>query len=176
MTEIIIAGAQDDTALEELIKTELSETYRIIYIKNSSITDIGSGYELVFFDCEEPVLQGTDGAVIIAKRDAGLPDNIPQNCTLILNAESTRQLEKAVGCGAYAVDCGHSPQSTVSFTGSSEDTLVVSLNRELTALSGRVIEPLELPVPRHSDDYSIMSFIALRLLLDDYESELGELM
>ena len=74
------------------------------------------------------------------------------------------------------VACGLSDTATISFTSETDDTLMVSLNRELTALSGKIIEPLEIPVEkRGADNYSLMSFTALRLLLDDFDSELGKL-
>ncbi|MBQ9384588.1 MAG: hypothetical protein IJT87_10170 [Ruminiclostridium sp.] len=176
MTEIVIIGDSRDTALEKLIKTTLSKTYRVIYIKEQSLTDTGSGYELIFFDCARPRLDGVANAVIIAKRSAVLSVELPRDCTVILDSDKPTQTAAAVRSGIAAIDCGFSPTSTVSFTGETDDALVISLNRSITALSGREIQPLELPCPKHgADAYTLMSFTAMRLLLDDFDSELGEL-
>ncbi len=176
MTPIFIIGKKTDHSLEKLILDKLSLTYNVTYIKDSVFRMIGTGYELLCFDCETPVIEGTDNAVIIAKKDAYLPEALPSGCTVVFGSENEQQLSAVRKSGALAMDCGFSPRSTVSFSGSSESKLVISLNRAITALSGREIQPLELPVDRHgSDPYTLMSFTALRLLLDDFESELGQL-
>lgn len=176
MTEIIIIGSERDCALERLIKDTLSETYRIVYIKGSSFRGLGKGYELIFFDCVSPVIDDTSASLIIAKKNAVLPDSLPAASTVIFNADDEKQLSAVRKSGAFAVDCGTAPTSTVSFSGKSEDTLMISLGRSLKALSGREIQPLEIPVRKHgADDYTLMSFTALRLLIDDFDSDLGEL-
>lgn len=176
MTEIIIIGDPRDCALETLVKDVLAKTYRVVYIKDNTLSVFGSGYELVFFDCRSPVLAGISAPVIVAKRSAVLPVSLPQNSTVIVNADDGNQIDAVRRSGSFAVECGFSPTSTVSFSSESEDKLVISLNRSVTALSGRQIQPLEIPVSKHgADDYTLMSFTALRLLLDDYESELGKL-
>lgn len=175
MTQIVIIGEENDTALEKLIREELSKTYRIIYIKDREITEAGAGYELVCFDSPRPVI-GISEAVIVAKRSAVLSGIVLRGGTVIINADKPSQVEAVRDSGSPAVDCGFSPAATVSFTGENEDTLVISLNRSVTALSGKVIQPFEIPAAKHgADAYTLMSFTALRLLLDDRESELGQL-
>lgn len=177
MTSIFIIGSKSDRTLEHLIRNSLSRTYTVTYIRDREFSEQGSGYGLICFDCESPVISGTENAVVIAKKDAALPDKLPPDCTAIFCSESLPQLDAVRSSGVFAVDCGFSPRSTVSFSGSTEDKLMISLNRSVTALSGREIQPLEIPVDRHgADPYTLMSFTALRLLLDDFESELGELM
>ena len=176
MTEIIIIGDENDTTLEKLIKTKLAETYRVTYIKGGELCDCGKGYELIVFDSRSPSLANSAADIIVAKRNAVLPRGIPRSCTVIINADMPSQPEAVRESGAFAVECGISPTSTVSYTSESDDTLMISLNRSMHALSGREIQPLELPVGRHgADNYTLMSFTALRLLLDDFESELGKL-
>lgn len=176
MTSIFIIGNRGDRTLEHLIRTSLSRTYRVTYIRGNEFSEQGSGYELICFDCEFPVLAGTENAVIIAKKEAVLPDSLPTGSTAVFCSENEHQLGAVRKSGVFALDCGFSPMSTVSFSGSSEDKLMISLNRSITALSGREIQPLELPVERlGADPYTLMSFTALRLLLDDFESELGRL-
>lgn len=176
MTEIVVIGDEHDTALGRLIKETLSMTYRVLYIKGNCFSDSGSGYELVVHDCPSPRLDGLRSPVIVAKRNASLPCSLPDGCTAIVNADRHDQLDAVQRSGAFAVECGISPTSTVSFSSESDDTVVISLNRSLRALSGREIQPLEIPVTKNgSDIYTLMSFTALRLLLDDFESELGRL-
>ena len=176
MTDIIVIGSGDDTSLEKAVKNDLTATYRVIYTKSGEYFDSGRGYELLFFDSPSPRLLSGRSLTVIAKRDAVLPRRLPEKSTVIFNADCPRQAAAVFESGALALDCGFSPVNTVSFSSESEDMLVVSLNRSITALSGRIIQPLEIPVERYlADEYTIMSFTALRLLLDDFDSELGRL-
>ncbi|MBR5090985.1 MAG: hypothetical protein IK093_16275 [Ruminiclostridium sp.] len=176
MTEIIIIGDSNDTALERLIKHKLSETYSILYIKGNEITGTGIGYELTVIDSAAPIIAGLTEPIVVAKKNAVLPEDLPPDCTAVISSHDPSQLRAASRSGVYVVDCGLSPTSTVSFSSESDDTLVISLNRSLKALSGREIQPLEMPVKKlGTDDYTLMSFTALRLLLDDFDSELGKL-
>lgn len=176
MTPIFVIGSRNDRTLGRLIRSSLSKTYNVTYISGSRYSVQGTGYELVCFDSEAPFIEGTENAIVIAKKEAVLPESMPTGCTAIFSSENTVQLDAVRKSGVFAVDCGFSPMSTVSFSGSSEDKIVISLNRSVTALSGKEIQPLELPVSRAgADPYTLMSFTALRLLLDDYESELGKL-
>lgn len=177
MTTIIIIGGREDDSAEKLITERLSATYRITYIKDSTLFVCGSGYEILCFEHESPEIIGAENAIIVAKKNAVLPDNLPAGCTVIINSESTQQIAAVRNNKVFAVDCGFSPTATVSFSSENDSTVVISLNRAIRALSGREIQPLELPAEKHgSDIYSLMSYTALRLLLDDRDSELGVLM
>ena len=176
MTEILVIGNEHDTAIERLICDRLSLTYRVLYIKRNRFLDTGSGYELIVFDSETPVIESVNSPIVLAKRGSKLPGRLPEGCTAIINADNVAQLDSVRSSGVYVLDCGISPTSTVSFTSESDDKLMISLNRSLRAMSGREIQPLEIPVKKYgADDYTLMSFTALRLLLDDFNSELGEL-
>ena len=177
MTTIIIIGGREDDTAEKLIIGRLSATSRITYIKNDSLYVCGSGYEILCFESERPEITDAENAIIVAKKNAVLPEKLPAGCTVIINSESTQQIAAVRNNRVFAVDCGFSPTSTVSFSSEKESTAVISLNRVIKALSGREIQPLELPAEkRGSDIYSLMSYTALRLLLDDRDSDLGELM
>ena len=176
MTEIFIIGSEKDHTLGNLIRNSLSMTYRIIYVKENEFYVSGSGYELICFDCPCPKICGTENAIVIAKKSASVPSSLPDDCTAIINADDLSQTEAAENSGIYVIDCGLSHTSTVSFSSENEDTVMISLNRSVRALSGKVIQPLEIPVKRNrADIYTLMSFTALRLLLDDFESDLGSL-
>lgn len=176
MTDIIIVGSQEDCGIEKLIKTSLSKTYRISYLKNSSYSRFGAGYELICIDCGEIGLTGIENPIILAKKQAVLTIPLPESSTAIISAENESQLSAVKNSGAFAITCGISPTSTISFTSETEEKLTVSLNRSISALSGRTVQPLEIPIQKSGfDNYTLMSFIALRLLLDDFDSDLGKL-
>lgn len=176
MTGIIIIGDGRDRTVERLLTGTLSETYEITYIRKDSIIRRGSGYRLLCAELSEPKIEGIKNPLILAKKDAVIPSKLPRDSIAVINADSAMQLSAIEKSRINAVTCGLSPTATISFSSESDNMLVVSLNRSLTALSGRVIQPLEIPIRKTADSYTLMSITALRLLLDDFDSELGRLM
>ncbi len=176
MTDIFVTGNINDIETEKLIKNRLTESYTVTYIISNSFQQMGSGYNLIIFDCDKPVFSVNNG-ILLMKENGTIPPAVPSGITAIINADNEAQLKAVHKMGIPAVTCGLSATSTISFSSETEDTLTISLNRSITALSGKTIEPLEIPVKKENySRYSLMSFAALRLLLDDFESDLGKLM
>lgn len=176
MTDIFIVGSSGNDKIGQLVRSRLSETYDITYFCDNRVERFGTGYNLLVFDCEAPVFSGISGGILLLKQGGRLPAALPESCTAIINADDKTHRRILRERSVPTVACGLSDTATISFTSETDDTLMVSLNRELTALSGKIIEPLEIPVEkRGADNYSLMSFTALRLLLDDFDSELGKL-
>lgn len=175
MTDIFITGDRRDKTMEALIKNRLSENYTITYISRSRFFKVGSGYNLIVFDSEKPEIKA-HGSVLLMKESGVIPEKLPQDITAIINSDNENQLKAVQKSEIRVITCGTSPTSTVSFSSETDDTLVISLNRSITALSGKIIQPLEIPERKKgADRYSIMSYTALRLILDDFDSELGKL-
>ncbi len=176
MTDIFVTGSKKDTELENLIKNRLSQSYTITYISRSSFAKSGSGYNLTVFDSEKPEIN-VNGGILLMKEDGAVPEKLPPFITAIINADNETQVKAIQKMKIRSLTCGLGPTSTISFSSETEDSLTVSLNRGITALSGKTIEPLEIPLKKENySKYSLMSFAALRLLLDDFDSELGKLM
>ena len=181
MTVINIIGNPTDKALEELILTRLSQSYRVTYIKNKSLVQTGSGYDIVIADAAELKSLYIPECIVVMKNDGPVPDiPLPEKSIIIVNAENTRQLIELQKTHHDVIVCGAGERDTVSCSsyGPDGDSVVISLNREITAFSGRKIEPLEIPlqldkIPK--DMYYPMAFTALRLILDDFNSDLGKL-
>ena len=176
MTVIAVIGQESDRTLERLIKDRLSETYGITYVKNNSLSRYGKGYEILCFDSEALYYENLDNPVILLKETAEISDGILKTGIAIISSDKKEHIRFAEKSGIKTITCGFSHTSTISFTSETEDSLLISLNRSITTLSGREIEPLEIPVKKTgADTYSLMSFTALRLLLDDFGSDIGRL-
>ncbi len=175
MTDIFVTGNAEDKEHEQLIKKHLAESYTITYINQNSFRKIGSGYNLIVFESENPNIN-TNGSVLLMKKNGIIPSTVPMDITAIINADNEEQLKSVQSIGVKAITCGTCDTSTVSFSSETDETIVISLNRSITALSGKIIQPLEIPAEKGgADRYSLMSYMALRLILDDYNSDLGKL-
>lgn len=177
MTTIFIYGDKTDESFRHLLKTILSVTYRITYIKKNSICQWGSGYELLAADFSEYEEISVENPVFLLKKSCIPAFIIPDNATVIACSENKEQLKALKSASCHVITCGFGKTDTFSYTSLSDEKVVVSLNREITAFSGKKIQPLEIPleIPAGVDIYSVIAFTALRILLDDYNSEIGEL-
>ena len=64
----------------------------------------------------------------------------------IVNAENTGILRLLQEHGIHTVPCGLSDHDTFTLASSTEESIVISLQRSLTALTGDIVDPMEFPV------------------------------
>lgn len=179
MTTILIIGDNDDTKIEEYVRTFLSSSYQITYLKGSSVEQFGNGYEIVVLDTVSVDALALEECIIVMKAD-GVPPTIPlpQKSIIIANSGNKLQLEVLKTDTRNVITCGNGKRDTITYSSYTNDGIMVSLGRKITAFSGREIEPLEFPVNVTTEQdcvYPLLAFTALRLLLDDYSSEIGML-
>jgi len=184
MTVVYVIGKSTDRALEELILSQLTKSYRVTYVKNKSLVQAGQGYEILVADSTEIKSLYIPECIIILKNDATVPKiPLPEKSIIIVNSECTHQLMDLKNSGLNVVTCGScggsaSEKDTLCYSSLTSDSIVISLNREIVAFSGRAVQPLEIPLKLDKmpkDVYYPIAFTALRLILDDYNSDLGEL-
>ena len=177
MTTIFICGDSRDKDFYFLLKNILSKTYRVTYIKKNNLCQWGSGYELTAVEFERFERVEFEEPVFLLKKGC-VPDfGFPEQATVIACSENEEQMKALKGSGCHTITCGFRKTDTFSYSSLSDDEVVVSLNRELTAFSGKNVQPLELPIeiPKGVDIYSVIAFTALRVMLDDFNSEIGKL-
>ena len=177
MTTIFICGNGRDKDFYFLLKDILAKTYRVTYIEKNNLCQWGSGYELIAVDFESFERVEFEAPVFLLKKNC-VPDfAFPEGATVIACSENEEQMKALKGSGCHTITCGFRKTDTFSYSSLSDDGVVVSLNRELTAFSGKNVQPLELPleIPEGADVYSVIAFTALRVMLDDFNSEIGEL-
>jgi hypothetical protein len=176
MTTVFLIGEREDTGLESLIKSNLSNTYSVTYIKDNAVSRLGKGYDILVIDTPHAELIELSECIVVMKNFGEVPAvTLPEKSIVIANSENTQQLERLELLGQRVITCG-SGRDTLSYTSLTHDGIVISLNREITAFSGKKIQPLEIPVKFNTapdNVYDIIAYTALRLILDDYDSEIG---
>lgn len=177
MTAIFICGKKEDRDFFNLFRGVLSNNYRVTYISDNSVYQWGSGYELIAADFDGYCHISAENPVFLLKKDCVPNFSFPADSTVIAFSENERQLSALKNQPIHPIICGFVKTDSFSYTSLSDEKIVVSLNREITAFSGKKILPLELPfaIPKEVDLYSVIAFTALRIMLDDYNSEIGEL-
>jgi len=177
MTTVFLIGESDDAGLESLVKSNLSNTYSVTYIKDSAVSRLGKGYDILVLDTPHLGIIELNECIVVMKDYGEVPNvTLPEKSIVIVSSENTEQLERLEALGQRVIPCGKGPRDTLSYTSLTYDGIVISLNREITAFSGKKIQPLEIPVKFNTapdNVYDIIAYTALRLVLDDYDSEIG---
>lgn len=175
MTTIFILGNKSDNVFELLFKKILAGAFSLTYFNRHSVEQLGEGYEISVFDLDTACQINVKKPIVLLK-SAFAPRSLrlPDNATVIACSESERQMKLLEKCHGQVITCGFRENDTFSYTSIKSDSIVISLNREITALSGKKIQPLEIPleIPKEADIYSLIAFNALRLMLDDRKSKL----
>lgn len=179
MTVVYTIGKGKDKGLEELILSRLSKSYQVTYVKNKSLVQAGEGYEIVVADFSELKSLYVAECIIIMKSGGVVPEiPLPEKSIVIVNSENAEQIAALKSVNQRVITCGPGEKDTLSYSSFTADNIVISLNREITAFSGKKIQPLEIPLrfeKEPKDVYSPIAFTALRLILDDFNSDLGDL-
>ncbi|MCL2109657.1 MAG: hypothetical protein FWH20_09980 [Oscillospiraceae bacterium] len=177
MTTVFLMGDAADNGIENLIKSNLTNTYSVTYIKENSFSRMGKGYNLLVFDSPRLGRVELAECIVVMKAGGEVPVvALPEKSIVIANSENTRQLNALETHRQLVISCGKGIRDTFSFTSLTRDGIVISLNREITAFSGKKIQPLEIPVRLEcvpENVYDAIAYTALRLVLDDYDSEIG---
>lgn len=179
MTTIFIFGKknQSDRLWGYALKT-LSQSYCVTSIDDNKAFRCGNGYEVFLTRYEQDFSIEISGSLAIICDDFEGRVHCCKECTVIVNSQNSAQLKKLNRCGCRIISCGYSEKDTFSYSSLTEDSVVISLNREISALSGKKIAPLELPVKINfaaESVFPVIAFTALRFLLDDRNSEIGRL-
>lgn len=177
MTDIIIIDK--NSRLCNYAVQVLSNSYFVRVTDGKYLMQKGSGYLLDIIRTENIAeINSESCAVILGEYEEYREIKIDStNLYIIANSLCDSQIASLKGCVYPVITCGSKSVDAVSFTSIDDDNVTVSLNRNIIALSGRCVQPLELPVQYSNDEslYNILAVTALRILLDDFDSELGRL-
>jgi hypothetical protein len=110
----------------------------------------------------------TNGGIALFKKSVprGARIEIPPAFFAVIDSDNGEAADLLRGDGIQTVTCGLSQKDTLTFSSLENDRAVVSLQRRLTALDGREIEPVELPVlcAPASREYPLLAAVAVLLL------------
>lgn len=177
MTDIIIID-RDNRLYNYAVQT-LSKSYFVRATDAESLQQKGRGYLLDIIRTEHITQIDSDSCVIILGENEQY-SYITSDCQkmyVIANSLCDSQIASLKSCNCPVITCGSKNVDSVSFTSICDENVTVSLNRSVTALSGRCVQPLEIPVNYDNEEslYNVLAVTALRILLDDFDSELGRL-
>ena len=174
MTDIVFLDK--NTSLSDFAAYSLKKTYFVRYYDGFALTEQGSGYMLDILRTDSLGFMDCNSSIIILGENAN-PLSLPQCSYVIADSSRNEHITLLQKSGLAAVTCGTARTDTISFSSISEEKIIVSLNRSVTALSGKIVQPFEIPMDFFpaKDIYHILCVAALGILLDDFDSDMGKL-
>lgn len=167
MTDIIIIDRHEELAL--LAAETLSRSFEIRFCADRSLYKAGKGKTLNIWRTDRLNGLVTENCVIVlGEKCVSVPRIIPDSAVIIANALNKEQMSALSRVTGNVITCGNLVKDTVSYTSVTDDTVTVSFGRTFSTLSGREVQPFEMPVYRRNDEsvYSVLAVTALRVLLD----------
>lgn len=167
MTDIIIIDRHEELSL--LAVEALSGSFEIRFCAERSLYKTGTGQALNIWRTDR--LNGliTENCIIVlGEKCISLPPIIPGSAIFVANAMNKEQMSAIASVTDNVITCGNLVMDTVSYTSVTDDIVTVSFGRTFTTLSGREVQPFEMPVCRNNNEsiYSMLAVTALRVLLD----------
>lgn len=168
MTAIWLCGRQNP-ALGREISRVLSACGGVCRCTDKEIA-LDPACRFLLVQKEKAARWKTDGGVCILPPAAPLFSNwqVPPGFVAVTSSEAPAVLRMLERQGGPAVTCGMSASDTVTLSSIHENRAVVTLQRTLTTLAGRPVEPGDFPVRLASpiSPYGLMAGLAALLLSD----------
>ena len=110
----------------------------------------------------------TNGGIVLFKKSVQRDTcmRIPPAFIAVIDSDNSEAADVLLEDGIQTVTCGLSQKDTVTFSSLENDRAVVSLQRRLTALDGKEVEPVEFPVVCAPErrEYPLLAAVAVLLL------------
>lgn len=149
MTTIFTCGSLCDRSIRDVLPDALAHYGGVQYFSGEELLRLGEDPpRFVLYEWEALPQQTCGTGILLFKNSfAPTPDQIlPKGLIPVLEARNTVVACFLRGTGTPVVTCGTSPRDTLSVASLRADRALVSLQRCVTTLDGRMIEPGEILV------------------------------
>lgn len=150
---------------------KLNSSFQIFNFDREFTYHSGFGQPLIVFNSNEINKIAIDNCILLFDENAEI--NIPQikskNTIAIVSSSSTNQINKLAKLNIPVITCGTSQKDTFTYSSNTEDEIVVSLQRTIKSLTGKTIEPFELPI-KHTNNCNTYCDLAYSAILAEFDN------
>lgn len=147
MKDIILLGKTDDLTTDHLFINFFAKHYSVTYINKDTFCRKGIGNELLIYSSTNPLITNSSKSILVFKNNY-IPTKDKfntNNCVTVVSSENLTQLDFLLNNDIPALTCGKSPKDTITFSSISDDTIMISLQREIINFNNNKIFPCEVP-------------------------------
>lgn len=175
MVPVILYGDDNDMETAKLIARCLSKYAGVLHINSRCINYIGKNAKFLLLECQNPVtLNFKKGIIILKNKTKRIKSiNIPDGFQVVTESDNKSALKLLKKVDHPIITCGMSVRDTLSVSSCKEDTVSISLQRNITLLSGEILECCEVPfkLSVKSDDYAKLAVAAILMLSGEVKAE-----
>ncbi len=168
MIPIIIQSGDPECRLSTALWRVLRSFHSTALIARERIAASSSPPDFLIVEGDFFRVELPGNAITIYTGSMDDPPTIPRRGIAVVATDSPQVRKAVAGSGVPAITCGLSAKDTITLSSSTPDSLLISLQREITSFSGAPVEPVEIPLtlscPR--SPLLVLPVAAVLLLLD----------
>ncbi len=175
MTDIVVID--DNDSLFSYLADGLQKSFYVRRFTSCGLWAFGEGEPINIILADDIDKMNFENSVVVLGEISDYKRIRHQKFSYVIaNSESDIQMDSLLCCALPVITCGCSAKDTFSYTSLTDDFLTVSLNRKLITLSGKSVQPFEIPRPitEGGSVYGVITLVAVSLLLDD-NSDFGKM-
>ncbi len=170
---ICFVEKKGNNSIRQDVLNKLKQNFTIFWVDNKYSFEEGNGQTIAVLNSKNFKELKTNKCLLIFDDNAGMnvPEITCENIVAVVNSSNSFLIKELGKIGVPVLTCGSSQKDTFTYSSFSENEIVVSLQRAIATLSGKIVEPFEIPV-NHSEDssiYSVLAYIAICTEFDYFE-------
>ena len=176
MTDVLLCGDAADPSIADALIPALTFYGGLCYSGRDAVADFDGPAKYFLYESGEVPKIGMAKGILILKNRLGetMPALVPAGFVCVIGSQNAQAAGMLRGSKATVVTCGTGPKDTLSLAGLDGSAACVSLQRNLAALDGKLLEPHDFSVRllKRRTPEQILAVSAV-LLLSGVDSEQG---
>lgn len=169
MVNVVIYGNAAKNDLESVLIGALSAYGGVLYLRPGLLSGYALDGDPAFLLCQSgpPFNLCLKHCIVVFGKELPFqPVELPESSVCIVESCNAEALSLLHDCGCTVLSCGMSGRDTLSVSSLEQASASVSLQREITTLTGQCIEPGDIPVSLSLpvDAYSLSAAVGVLLL------------
>lgn len=180
MVTVMLCGSEKESDMINVLQATTNAAHAAaLYITSKSVSLLPPSAlqpDLLIIDSSNIHDLHIEKGIVLFKRDVtGFDLDLPKNFIAVVESDNDKAIEILKKNGLQTVTCGLSQRDTLTFSSIDTERAVISLQREISSISGEIILPHELPVSLKSSfsKYQILAAAAILLLSELQIPETG---
>lgn len=165
---VVVIAAPSDRKLSSILKKSSNGSISILDVHTQQASFFGEHPDIVFVTGKKFRCIDCKQAIFLMRTKDSIPELFQcDNAVAIVNSSDQKLLSLVAQRHIKAITCGFSNVDTLTLSSLTSDSAVISLQRQVKAFDGSILEPFDLPVSFSSyfEPFSLLYSAAVLCLL-----------
>ncbi|WP_101911152.1 hypothetical protein [Marasmitruncus massiliensis] len=161
---IVVTAGLADKKFNAIMKKGGNGTLSILEVQTQNAAFLGDEPDLVLVTGQKIEQISCRNAVFLVRGHSSMPEKFCcEQAVAVVDSSDQSLLEQVAQHHIKALTCGLASVDTLTLSSFTTDSAVISLQRQIEAFDGTVLEPFELPVSfsTHVEPFSLLSCAAV---------------